>query len=104
MYTEIIFVQDGDLMTKCDLLMAGSAKKVLTPFWDDNGEAVIDYLRQWDMPENVSEPKEEKPRIARFDTSYSKDGYTLLYNITIGGAYLLYRESTEEEIDNLKNK
>ena len=35
------------------------------------------------------------------DTRYADENgtYTLLYNSTIGGCFLLYREATETEID-----
>lgn len=101
-YRTIIFVQDGELLSECDAIMAGGEDKICTPFWEDNGEAVIDLLEQWDMPEYADEDiTEEKPGIARYDTRYEKDGYTLLYNTTVGGVYLLYREATEEEIESI---
>lgn len=33
------------------------------------------------------------------DSVHQKDGYTLIYNSTIGGVYMLYREANDAEIE-----
>lgn len=42
---------------------------------------------------------DEEPRWCKNVTGHvhSKDGYTLIYNSTIGGAFMLYREATDSE-------
>ncbi len=33
------------------------------------------------------------------DSVHQKDGYILIYNSTIGGVYMLYREANDAEIE-----
>ena len=69
-------------------------------YCEGNSQPVIDYLSNWDDEKN--ELTDEEPMIAKMgDTSYVDENgtYTLLYNSTIGGCFLLYREAIEDEID-----
>lgn len=100
LYRVIIFVQDGPLLYECCEIYDGSGFG--TPFSDGNGEDVIDFLKQWDCDEcGILDFDEGKPYIVNngTDVEYSKDSYTLLYNSTIGGVYMLYREADQQEID-----
>lgn len=67
--------------------------------YERNPQRLIKYLAQWDCDE--CELEEKKPRLANYDDKYSSDDnyYTLLYNPTIGGCFLLYRMATQNEID-----
>ncbi|MCS3330673.1 hypothetical protein NXX31_18515 [Bacteroides thetaiotaomicron] len=49
LYRIVIDVQYGDMLDECDKLYDG--KGYGTVFTDANGEAVIDYLKQWDSDE-----------------------------------------------------
>ena len=72
-----------------------------TVFTDANGEAVIDYLKDWDSDEwSEDDIRDEEPRWINngTDSIHQKDGYTLIYNSTLGGVYMLYREANEHEI------
>lgn len=74
----------------------------ITVFTDANGEAVIDYLKQWDSDEWTDDDiRSEEPRWVNngTDSVHQKDGYTLIYNSTIGGVYMLYREANDAEIE-----
>lgn len=96
LYSTIRFVQSCDEdYNRIDAVFCG----IRQGYCEGNSQPVIDYLSDWDM--GVCELTEIEPYIARNDTSYSdKNGlYTLLYNSSIGGAFLLYREATEDEID-----
>ena len=96
LYIEIRFVQgtDDDFNELSDMF-CGDADG----FCEGNSQPVIDYLSQWDNGE--IEPTTEKPRIARGDTAYADENgiYTLLYNSSVGGVFLLYRLATEREIN-----
>ena len=84
----------------CDKLYDG--KGYGTVFTDANGEAVIDYLKQWDSDEWTDDDiRSEEPRWVNngTDSVHQKDGYTLIYNSTIGGVYMLYREANDAEIE-----
>lgn len=73
-----------------------------TVFTDANGDAVIDYLKQWDSDEWTDDDiRSEEPRWVNngTDSVHQKDGYTLIYNSTIGGVYMLYREANAAEIE-----
>ena len=100
LWAEIRFVQGGD----------DDYEEILQMFCGDNdayceanAQPVIDYLKQWDSDECEITPN--KPRIAKFDTSYADENgeYTLLYNSSIGGDFLLYRPANEQEIDWYEN-
>lgn len=45
--------------------------------------------------------RSEEPRWVNngTDSVHQKDGYTLIYNSTIGGVYMLYREANDAEIE-----
>ena len=64
--------------------------------------AVIDYLKQWDSDEWADDDiRSEEPRWVNngTDSVHQKDGYILIYNSTIGGVYMLYREANDAEIE-----
>lgn len=93
LYATVRFLQSTDEdYNRVEAVFSG-----LTTHCEGNSQPVIDYLSDWDSDEN--ELTEEPPRIADGDTSYNdKNGiYTLLYNSSIGGCFLLYREATETE-------
>ena len=46
LYRIVVDVQYGDMLDECDKLYDGKGSG--TVFTDANGEAVIDYLKQWD--------------------------------------------------------
>lgn len=96
LWAEIRFVQSGDEdYDKIEEMFCGKQDG----YCEANSQPVIDYLSQWDGEE--TELTTNQPRIARYDTSYKdeKGVYTLLYNSTIGGCFLLYRPATDQEID-----
>jgi len=96
LYRIVIDVQYGDMLDECDKLYDG--KGYGTVFTDANGEAVIDYLKQWDSDEWTDDDiRSEEPRWVNngTDSVHQKDGYTLIYNSTIGGVYMLYREAND---------
>lgn len=101
LYKIILDVQYGELLDECNKLYDGEGYG--TVFTDANGEAVIDYLKQWDDDESVvtDEFRTEEPRWVNngTDSVHHKDGYTLTYNSTLGGVYMLYREANKDEID-----
>ena len=74
-------------------------------YCEGNSQPVIDYLSQWDDDESC-ELTTTKPRIAPYDTVYEDENgvYTLLYNSTVGGCFLLYRPATTAEIDWYQNR
>lgn len=101
LYRIIIDVQFGELQDICDRLYDG-VENYGTPYSDFNGEAVIDYLKEWDGYEfHEVDLQEDEPRWVNNGTDHvhEKDGYTLIYNSTLGGVYMLYRkaDATEEE-------
>ena len=49
LYRIVVDVQYGDMLDECDKLYDGKGSG--TVFTDANGEAVIDYLKQWDSDE-----------------------------------------------------
>lgn len=100
LYRIVIDVQYGDMLDECDKLYDGKGSG--TVFTDANGEAVIDYLKQWDSDEWADDDiRSEEPRWVNngTDSVHQKDGYTLIYNSTIGGVYMLYREANDAEIE-----
>lgn len=100
LYRIIVDVQYGDMLDECDKLYDG--KGYGTVFTDANGDAVIDYLKQWDSDEWTDDDiRSEEPRWVNngTDSVHQKDGYTLIYNSTIGGVYMLYREANAAEIE-----
>lgn len=104
LYRIIIDVQFGDLLDECDRLYDGSGYE--TVFTDENGGAVIDYLKEWDFNEFADDDICcEEPRWINngTDSVHKKDGYTLIYNSVLGGVYMLYRDANEEEIKWYKN-
>lgn len=99
LYRIIIDVQGSDLLQTCNELYDG-IENLETIYSDYNGDAVIDYLKQWDGYEFCDEDlREEEPRWVNNGTDHvhTKDGYTLLYNATIGGVFMLYREADDAE-------
>ena len=61
LYRIVIDVQYGDMLDECDKLYDG--KGYGTVFTDANGEAVIDYLKQWDSDEWTDDDiRSEEPR------------------------------------------
>ena len=95
LYRIVVDVQYGDMLDECDKLYDGKGSG--TVFTDANGEAVIDYLKQW-ADDDI---RSEEPRWVNngTDSVHQKDGYTLIYNSTIGGVYMLYREANDAEIE-----
>lgn len=96
LYSEIRFVQGGDDdYNEIERMFCGEEDA----YCEGNSQPVIDYLAQWDSDENNLTTNQ--PRIARYDTSYSDENgvYTLLYNSSVGGCFLLYRNANEKEID-----
>lgn len=96
LWAEIIFVQGGDdIYDEIGQMFCGNQDG----YCETNSQAVIDYLKQWDDGEN-GEVTPNQPRIARYDTSYRDENgvYTLLYNSTVGGDFLLYRPASSQEI------
>ena len=100
LYRIVIDVQYGDMLDECNKLYDG--KEYGTVFTDANGDAVIDYLKQWDSDEwTDNDIRCEEPRWVSngTDSVHQKDGYILIYNSTIGGVYMLYREANDAEIE-----
>ena len=65
---------------------------------EGNSQPVIKYLSEWD--DEFNELQEEEPYLAKgTDTQYKDENgiYTLLYNSSVGGAFLLYREANDDE-------
>lgn len=97
LYSQIRFVQSTDEdYNRIEAVFSG----LRAGYCEGNSQPVIDYLSDWDDEEN--ELIEEEPMIAKMgDTSYADTNgtYTLLYNSSIGGCFLLYREATEGEIE-----
>lgn len=94
LYRIIIDVQGFEELTICNELYDG-IDNVGTIYSDFNGEAVIDYLKQWDGYEfRDDDLREEEPRWVNNGTDHvhTKDGYTLIYNSTIGGLYTKYAD------------
>lgn len=59
-------------------------------------------MKQWDSDEWTDDDiRSEEPRWVNngTDSVHQKDGYTLIYNSTIGGVYMLYREANAAEIE-----
>lgn len=97
LWTEIIFIQEGDnIYDEVTHLFCGDNDS----YCECNSQIVIDYLKQWDDDKN-GEITSNQPRIARHDKVYKDENgvYTLLYNSTVGGCFLLYRSATEQEAD-----
>ena len=95
LFVEIRFVQGGDDdYNEIEQMFCGEQDG----YCEANSQPVIDYLKQWDDGEH--EPTPNQPRIARGDTQYADENgdYTLLYNSSVGGCFLLYRPATEQEI------
>lgn len=95
LWAEIRFVQGGDDdYEEIEHMFCGDEPGYCVA----NSQPVIDYLKQWDGDE--CEITANQPRIARHDTSYADENgeYTLLYNSSVGGCFLLYRPANEQEI------
>lgn len=95
LFVEIRFVQGvDDDYNEIEQMFCGEQDG----YCEANSQPVIDYLKQWDDGEH--EPTPNQPRIARGDTQYADENgdYTLLYNSSVGGCFLLYRPATEQEI------
>lgn len=100
LYATVRFLQSTDE----DYYRVEAVFSGLTTHCEGNSQPVIDYLSDWDSDEN--ELTEEPPSIANSDTSYSDENgiYILLYNSSIGGSFLLYREASKTENDWYYNK
>lgn len=64
----------------------------------------IESIMESDAPESGwtdDDIRSEEPRWVNngTDSVHQKDGYTLIYNSTIGGVYMLYREANDAEIE-----
>lgn len=100
LYRIIIDVQGGELLDICNRLYDGTYYGTINSEFD--GEAVIKYLTEWDGDEySIDDLCEEEPRWVRNGTDHVHEynGYALIYNSTIGGVYMLYREAIEQEIE-----
>lgn len=96
----IVDVQEGELLDKCDHLYDGELYDSV--FTEANGDKVIDYLKEWDLDEFTADDivgKEPRWCDNGSDIVHHSDGYTLIYNPTIGGCYMLYREAAAREIE-----
>ena len=65
---------------------------------EGNSQPVINYFSDWD--DEFNELQVEEPYIDKgTDTSYKDENgvYTLLYNSSVGGVFLMYREANECE-------
>lgn len=96
LYSTVRFVQSCDEdYNRIEAVFSG----IRLGYCEGNSQPVIDYLSEWDCEGN--EITEEEPRIAMYDTSYGDENgiYTLLYNSTVGGDFLLYREANKDEVD-----
>ena len=61
LYRIIVDVQFGDMLDECNKLYDGEGYG--TVFTDANGDAVIDYLKQWDSDEWTDDDiRSEEPR------------------------------------------
>jgi len=81
LYRIIVDVQFGDMLDECNKLYDGEGYG--TVFTDANGDAVIDYLKQWDSDEWTDDDiRSEEPRWVNngTDSVHQKDGYTLMKN------------------------
>lgn len=95
-YSIVRFVQStDDDYNRIEAVFSG----IRPTYCEGNSQPVIDYLSDWDDEDN--ELTEKEPQIANGDTSYADENerYTLLYNSSVGGCFLLYREANETEID-----
>ena len=102
LYSQIRFVQSCDEdYNRVEAVFCG-----LRPgYCEGNSQKIIDYLSDWDGGDE-NEITENEPFIAKGDTSYADTNgiYTLLYNSSIGGCFLLYREATSAEIEWYNNR
>ena len=67
-------------------------------YCEGNSQPVINYFSEWE--DEFNRLQEEEPYIAKgTDTRYLDENgvYTLLYNSSVGGMFLMYREATDEE-------
>ena len=98
------------LLDKQQMLEVLKQKKLLNAYMNHMLVNQQSWLREKeDLYAQLAAAKQEKneltdeePMIAKMgDTSYVDENgtYTLLYNSTIGGCFLLYREAIEDEID-----
>ena len=104
LWAEVRFVQGGDEDYDEILNMFCGEENADTAYCAGYSQPVIDYLKQWDG--EGSEIVDKEPRIARSDTEYADENgeYTLLYNGSVGGCFLLYRPANEQEIDWYMNR
>lgn len=102
LYSTIRFLQDADEdYNRVEAVFSG----LKSGYCEGNSQPVIDYLSDWDDEDN--ELTEEIPMIAKMgDTAYADENgvYTLLYNSSIGGCFLLYREASATERQWWNNK
>lgn len=93
LYRAIIYVENIESLHK------GCCKL----FENRNYQAVIDFLKLYDDGEYgiLDFDEDEECYLATDDTDekYTYNGYTLIYNPTLGGVFLLYREANQQERD-----
>ena len=99
LYSIVRYVQDGD-----DDYETIDKMFCNTSDYHYSSQPVIDYLSTWDGFDN--ELVEEIPQIGAYDNEWldENDNYTLLYNHSVGGSFLLFREANDEEKDWWYNK
>lgn len=102
LYKEVRFVDPGDDdYDEIDEMFCGK-ENAGTAYCAGYSQPVIDYLKQWDDPDDVYDKlTPEKPRLAKWDSVYHDENgeYVLLYNSSIGGNFLLFRMATPEEVE-----
>lgn len=96
-YSIVRFVQStDDDYNRIEAVFSG----IRPHYCEGNSQPVIEYLSDWD--DETNELTDEEPTIAKYGNTYYQDEegtYTLVYNSSVGGCFLLYREATETEID-----
>ncbi|MDD3038077.1 hypothetical protein [Bacteroides sp.] len=77
----IRIVKDGD----------GDYSFLSTLYEKDNYEEIANYLKEWDYGESE---EADEPKLALYDyTLFVDDNYKLIYNISIGGTFALFRKN-----------
>lgn len=97
-YRIIAFVQSGKELAECSRLFQGDAPDYMVGGYS---QPVIDYLKQWDIPEWIDDDiRDEKPRCSSRDTEYPDENgvYTLRYDNSLGGVFMLYRKCNKNEL------
>lgn len=97
LYRTIILAQGGEELDVCSSLFQGEQCDYMV---GGDSQPVIDYLSQWDGYDwNDEDLTESEPRLSMNDTEYIDENgiYTLRYDNTLGGIFLLYREANKQE-------